>query len=139
MSKIRRPTFSKQLGRLALSDADVNKDSESCTPLFSFEHLQDGYDVEACTRDERASLALKLSKISKLTWRECQQSSRHGLGSEKIALNSIRTSSIPSCIPEDCDSLLAFRFYAKAPMVGFRRGRIFYILWLDRDFCLYRH
>ncbi|MEK8017899.1 MAG: hypothetical protein VSS75_013585 [Candidatus Parabeggiatoa sp.] len=41
-------------------------------------------------------------------------------------------------IPEDAN-FLAFQFYGMAPMIGYRDGSIFYILWLDIHFSVYSH
>ncbi len=62
---------------------------------------------------------------------------RHGLGYERIEKNAIKCG-IPSVVPDDTD-LIAFRFAGNAPMVGYRKERTFFILWLDRDFTLYDH
>lgn len=62
---------------------------------------------------------------------------RHGNGSEIISQSQTR-SSIPEHITDDT-KLLAFRFYGKAPMAGYREERIFCVIWLDRDFTLYEH
>jgi hypothetical protein len=72
-----------------------------------------------------------------LTWNEIISSPRHGVGYEKIAHDAIR-SPIPTHIKSDIN-LIAFRFCAKAPMVGYREENIFHIGWLDRDFTLYSH
>jgi hypothetical protein len=40
---------------------------------------------------------------------------------------------------EDVSFFLAFRFFDKAPMVGYRKEEVFYVLWLDREFKLYQH
>jgi hypothetical protein len=56
------------------------------------------------------------------------------LGYEKISKNSIRAT-IPSHIKDDV-IFIAFRFYGKAPMVGYRKDLIFHILWIDRTFTL---
>jgi hypothetical protein len=45
---------------------------------------------------------------------------------------------IPAHVTEDV-TLLSFRFHGKAPMVGYRVGRIFHIVWLDHDFAVYSH
>jgi hypothetical protein len=45
---------------------------------------------------------------------------------------------IPSHLQSDIN-LLAFRFCAKAPMVGYREGNVFHVVWLDRAFTLYDH
>ena len=36
-------------------------------------------------------------------------------------------------------NLLAFRFFGRRPMVGYRNRTTFHVLWLDRDFTLYSH
>jgi hypothetical protein len=36
-------------------------------------------------------------------------------------------------------NLIAFRFDGKKPMVGYRDGVTFYVLFLDRSFTLYDH
>lgn len=106
-------------------------------PVFSLRHLQAGYDLRACTKDEKAALADTLYKLGQLTWAELRLAPRHGVGYEKIAREAIRAP-LPTLIGEDT-VLLAFRFCALAPMVGFRRGAPFHILWLDRAFTLYKH
>jgi hypothetical protein len=80
-------------------------------------------------------------RLSRLTWAQLRQQGRHGLGYEKIARSMIRAirAGIPETIPPDVD-LIAFRFYAKAPMVGFTGSDgTFHVIWFDRDFTLYKH
>lgn len=79
----------------------------------------------------------KIRRLSKLSWREIRQSGRHDLGPEKIDQGSIRAP-IPQFITDDV-RLLVFRAIGKAPMVGYRSGRIFYVIWVDRTFTLYDH
>lgn len=45
---------------------------------------------------------------------------------------------VPPSITEDTP-ILSFRFSGKAPMVGFRREEVFYVVWLDRAFDVYPH
>jgi hypothetical protein len=78
-----------------------------------------------------------LWKISQLTWLEIMMASRHGLGTEKINSTSI-DAVIPSHITEDV-TFLAFRFHDKAPMVGYREGEIFHIVWIDPKRKVYKH
>ena len=40
---------------------------------------------------------------------------------------------------EDVKFLLAFRFDQMKPFVGFRNRFIFHVLFIDRDFTLYKH
>lgn len=64
-------------------------------------------------------------------------SDKHGCGHEKIDRDAINAT-IPAFVTEDTN-LLAFRFFGKAPFVGFRKDEVFYILWIDRSFDLYKH
>ena len=56
---------------------------------------------------------------------------------EKIERDALRAG-IPRHITEEVN-LVAFRFFGKAPMVGYRVKAIFYVVWLDRAFTLYPH
>jgi hypothetical protein len=60
------------------------------------------------------------------------------LGFEKIAKDSIKGSK-PTFITEDLNEFLSFRFSGKKPMVGYRIQNVFYVLWFDLDFTLYKH
>ena len=91
-----------------------------------------------CEREAQAAFALTLHRLSQLTWQEIRNAPRHGLGTEKIVRECIRAP-VPPGITEDVESFLAIRFHGKAPMVGFRSGETFHVVWLDRDFTLYHH
>jgi hypothetical protein len=106
-------------------------------PTFSLRYLNKDYCLSKCTKEEKAAFADKLHKLSQLSWQEIMQADRHGLGFEKIAHSAIKTS-IPAHLGEDVN-IIAFRFAGKAPMVGYRDQATFYVIWLDRDFTLYRH
>ncbi len=113
------------------------RDTDKQTPTFSFEHTGKSHGLGNCNKDEKAALVEQLHALSKLSWEQIKQSGRHGLGFEKIERAAI-SEPIPSIVtPDVC--LVAFRFCGKKPMVGFRSGRVFNIIWLDRDFKLYKH
>jgi hypothetical protein len=113
-------------------DLDTNKD----VPFFSFLHLQSGHCVKSCEADDQVAFAQKLQELGSLTWAEIIGSGRHGLGKEKIPACQIQKS-IPIGVPKD--KLIALRFSGKKPMVGFREGRVFHILWLDHKWDVYKH
>lgn len=71
-----------------------------------------------------------------MTWVELRNAGKKA-GSEVLPQFRIRQP-LPTCITPDV-KLIAFRFWDKAPMVGFRVGRTFHIVWLDIDFTLYDH
>lgn len=135
-ARIRQPHPS-QGQKVRLPNLNNTERPDECHPVFSFEYLNKDYDVDSCTKDERAALCSKLAKLSKMTWTQIKQSPRHGLGFEKISRNSIK-SGIPAAVTPEVD-LLAFRFCDLKPMVGFRVESVFFIVWLDRDFSLYDH
>jgi len=72
-----------------------------------------------------------------LTWAEIARSPRHGLGYEIIPQEKIKTS-LPAHITKDMN-IIAFRYHAMSPMLGYRLDRTFHVLFLDRDFTLYDH
>jgi len=111
--------------------------AEQQPPIFSLEYLQRDYCVTACQPQEQAQFAIRLRKLSEISWKQIKAAPRHGLGHEKISQDAIREP-IPKHITADV-SFLAFRFSGMKPMVGYRSGRIFYVVWLDRDFTLYDH
>jgi hypothetical protein len=109
-------------------------------PKFSLEFLSKAYCLSSCEQQEKAAFADAIFTLTQLTWAQIGQAPRHGLGFEKIARSAITGSSaaIPSVVTDDVN-IIAFRFFGKAPMVGFRREDTFYVVWLDRAFSLYDH
>ena len=123
--------------RLIKSHPAVPENADNQTPIFSLEYMVDGYCVESCQMDQRAHFAMALFKRSKLTWRELRSTHRHGLGCENISRDSLRVH-LPSRVTEDIN-IIAFRCIGKAPMIGFRSGRVFNILWIDKNCDAYNH
>lgn len=111
--------------------------SQQNPPNFSLRYLRKDYCISKCQQEEKAAFADTLHKLSQMTWQQIFQAGKHGMGFEKIARDGIKPG-IPPHIGEDVN-LIAFRFYGKAPMVGYRDRATFYVLWLDRDFTLYDH
>ena len=116
---------------------DETTSYDSQPPIFSLRFLAKSHDLEKCELNEKAAFADKLCKLGKSEWRELRQAPRHGMGYEKIDRSAIKPG-IPSHITEDVD-FIAFRFYNKAPMVGYRDRQIFHVVWLDRKFDVYSH
>jgi hypothetical protein len=137
MGKIKKKKSAKLIKGIRVSDySHVSTQQEH--PIFCLKYLdKENYSLSACTKEEKAAFAETLFRLSQLTWTTITNSPRHGLGYEKIARTSIRAP-IPAHITDDV-TFIAFRFYGKAPMVGYREGCIFHILWIDRDFTLYSH
>lgn len=111
-------------------------------PIFSLYHLRKDYCLSKCTTDEKAAFADTLHKLSQLTWSDLRQAPKNGIGYEKINRSSFKNKDcIPKNITEDVN-IIAFRFSGKKAMVGYKDPidrKLFHVVWLDRDFCLYDH
>ena len=127
----RKPT--KQIGSVASENADT------VPPIFAFDKMKEGsgYSVTCCDTVNQAAAVRRIFMLSKMTWSEILNAPRHGLGTEKIARSAIKAS-IPNTVTEDV-TFLALRYNGKAPMVGYRDGRTFHLLYLDHNFTLYHH
>lgn len=136
MVKIKHPKVNKSKKLTTPHDVKHRSAMEK-KPVFSFQHLSSDFCISKCDKNEKAALADRLRILSQSTWQQLHQLPRHGQGYEKISRDAI-TAPIPDCITPD-DTILAFRFQAKKPMVGFRDGNVFHIVWFDRDFSLYDH
>lgn len=124
---------SKRVGSSAQENADT------MPPVFAFDKMQDGtgFSVNCCDDTNRSAALRRLFLLSKMTWSQIQNAPRHGLGTEKIARSAIKAA-IPLAVTEDV-TFLALRYSGKAPMVGYRDGRTFHVLYLDHNFSLYDH
>ena len=124
-------------GKTTAPPPPVNTNRQS--PQFSFEYMRSnsGYSVACCDNEHKASLASKLFTLSRMTWQDIQGAPRHGLGCEIISRNSFKTE-IPANVPADA-AMLALRYHGLSPVVGFRDGRIFHIVFLDHNFTVYNH
>lgn len=133
MPKIRPVSHGDLRKQVSLSP----NDTDGQTPAFSFEYMGKSHGLADCDKDEKIALVEQLHVLSKLSWEQIKQSGRHGLGFEKIARSAISEAMPPIVTPDV--NLVAFRFGGKKPMIGFRSGRVFNIIWLDRDFKVYKH
>lgn len=112
---------------------------DSLPPVFSLEYLgKGGFCLTDCERQEQAAFANAIYELSQINWVTIKASGRHGKGFEKITRAQIK-GSIPPFFTDDIQHFLAFRFDGMKPMVGHRDRRVFYVIWLDRDFTLYNH
>jgi hypothetical protein len=132
-----KPPQKEQGNKLAAPFDKREIPPEQQPPTFSLRYLEGEYCITICEKDDQAAFSLKLYRLSKLTWSQIQSQDRHKLGYEKISRDAIKAP-IPNFITEDVN-FIAFRFSGMKPMVGYRDGTIFYVIWLDRNFTLYDH
>ena len=131
--------FNAQFNKGNRLTVEEPEDYNKMVPLFSLERLQSGsYCLSNLDKEDKAAFADAIFKRRNSTWNEIQQKDRHGLGFEKISVNSIRPS-VPKFITEDQANLIAFRFNGLKPMIGYRSKNVFYVLWFDHNYSVYDH
>jgi len=124
-------------GRRFSAQTITQESPEQQPPYFSLRYVSNRHCITDCELHDKAAFADTLRKLSQLTWVELKQCRRHALGYEKISRSSI-SAGIPSHIKEDVQ-FIAFRYSGKKPMIGYRDGAVFYIIWFDDKFSLYPH
>ena len=127
----------KNQGRNFKEPAEVEKPKEKEHLTVSLRYLRPSHCISNCDNEEKAAFVEKIRILSGMSWMDIGMERRHGLGYEKIARKEI-TAGIPDHVTPDVN-ILAFRFSGKKPMVGYKDGDAFYVLWFDRDFTLYNH
>ncbi|MCA2017203.1 hypothetical protein LDJ79_13845 [Vibrio tritonius] len=133
---IKKPKVNSK-SKISAQEVTVNYDERP--PIFSLERLQSGdFCLQSLDQEGKAFFAEAIFRRKDKTWKEIKQMPKHGLGFEKIDRSAI-TAPIPPFITPDVDHFLAFRFYGKRPMVGYRQNNVFYVLWFDGNFELYDH
>lgn len=134
--RLKQPT-KNQSTRLVSPAHPAIESTQHRKPMFALTNLQKGYCLSDCELSEKAEFAETIWRLSQLTWSEIQRSGKHQSGCETIPQSAIRVG-LPPCVTPEV-KLLAFRFADKKAMVGYRKGELFHVLWLDRAFTLYHH
>lgn len=137
--RFRRPEEKTKGSKVAAPASAGAPSPDTQTPTFCLHYLGGNYCLTKCDTKEKADLAERLHKLSSMTWQEIKHAQRHGLGFEIISRKSLKTDLPPAVKAMEDVTVLAFRFSGKKPMVGYRDGRTFHIVFLDRDFTLYPH
>lgn len=107
-------------------------------PVFCFKHLSKSHGLGRCTDAEKSAFVERLAKLSGMTWTQIQFAPKHGLGSEKISITSIKTG-LPSFLSNDVSFLFAYRFDGMKPFVAHKSGTILHVLYIDNKFDVYPH
>lgn len=124
-----------------ISDDTVNRWylSDERHLAFSFLYMPNGkYSIDSIKDNKFLALILKrLKKLSNMTWKELKLSNRHASGYETIDKKSIN-GNIPQSITDDTP-IIVFRGQGIHPIAGYRSGKTFHVLFIDRDLTLYKH
>lgn len=111
--------------------------SEHVHPWFSLEHVHGDYCISCCQDSERSALLSKLHRLSRMTWSEIRAADRKSLGFEKIPDSRLNVP-VPRWVPSD--SMQATRFNGnRCRLLGYRDGRTFHVVWVDRTLSTYDH
>ena len=137
MAKLKKPNMHQGKQIKALENQHINADTQ--TIIISLEFVQKRYCFEFLDKDEKAAVASSIFKRSKLQWLQIKNTHKHGLGMETIERNALKAPIPEISLIKPDTTFIALRFDEKKLMVGFRNGRIFYVLWFDRSFKLYNH
>lgn len=108
-------------------------------PAFCFRYIQSDYCLKKYDKALQAACAKRLQHLGQTTWGEIQKTNRHGMGHEKINQDSIKVS-LPPNTPGDRE-FLAFRLGSgkQSVMIGYRKEKVFYIVWIDPNGAVYNH
>lgn len=106
-------------------------------PVFCLKYIHRDFSLSACTDEEKGKLIERMHKLCGMTWEQIRQAQRHGLGQEIIPQEALRASK-PQHITPDVN-FYALRFDGLKPFIGYKSGFIFHIVYIDRNFNLYKH
>lgn len=137
MAKFKRRERDAAVTLTARTSAIEMDTSEARPPVFSFEYLQNGWCIQDCEAVERSKMLERLRILGKMPWRELRREHRHRYGCETIERNSLKVG-IPDFLTGDV-RLLVFRAFERVAMVGYKNHRVFHVVWIDREFKLYKH
>jgi hypothetical protein len=127
----------KEKGAKLKAPPEQSKPSGGEHLTISLRHLVGSHCISKCQKPDILSFADKVRMLTQKTWSELQQAPKHGLGFETIARTSLKVAVPKHVTPEV--NILAFRFSGKMPMVGYKDGQTFHVLWFDREFAVYPH
>jgi hypothetical protein len=121
-----------------------NKDSNVAVyelyPKFSFEFNVDKGKrcISNIEKNDRISLLKKVLTLSGQTWKEISGLPKEK-GFEKISKESfIAIPGVPHKF-KDIEKIDVFRFSDKGRLIGYIEDEIFYVVWVDTKYEMYKH
>lgn len=116
------------------------RDDDSCV-AFSFRdlHKDYGFETAQCDHQTRLDLLSKLRVISCRSWNDLEKVGKKS-GFESLPINALKKP-IPKDISlKGVNKLHVLRFNGQdARLIGYRLGRIFYIIFVDTKLEVYDH
>jgi hypothetical protein len=115
-----------------------DKDSSmDCHPAFCLHYLDTNFSLNRCTKEQKVDFANTIHTLGQKTWSDIFKCHRHHGGCETISLKKKHKDRLPK-IAEKLP-VLSFRCFGMYPMLGFRKRKFFYIVWLDPKGEIYKH
>jgi len=117
----------------------IDCNADNLPPKFSLQYLvkHSHFGFESLAKEHKSALADTIYQLSQYKWSDLRYAARHGKGYEKIKRSTLKFK-LPDGITDEC-SIIAFRFFGKAPMIGYRGSDTFYIIAFDTKFKAYAH
>lgn len=101
--------------------------------VFGFQYLHHHSWTDCKNVDFFKEFIARLQKFSQLTWQALYQAPRHGLGTEKMPLSSMKP--LIQGLPEGIDNLLVLRATGNNhPFLGFRVADTFEVVFIESEF-----
>lgn len=108
-------------------------------PIFSLQDISNNndYSFKKSTDSQKLALIERIVLLSNEPWSKIYSQNRHGIGAEKV---TIPKSKLPPGTPQD-RQYYALRFdISNRAFVGYKcSNNIFHILWIDREYKIYKH
>lgn len=134
VGKRRHSAAAKNIGNREL--ANPKSDARE-HPLFGLSQIDRKYCISDCTKDEKSALIDTMHKLARLTWGQIRNAGRHQSGFELIEASQVKCK-LPDKVTKDT-KLYVFRFFGKAPIIGYKKDTVFHLLVVDRNFTAYNH
>ena len=109
-------------------------------PVFCFRYLQE-VSLKGCKNHKfYFDFIFRLRKLAELGWKGIGKADRHGFGTEKIPVKSLKPN-LPDFITDDVEELTVFRASGNnLPFLGIRKANIFHIVFVETNFGdIYNH
>lgn len=135
--KTRQPA--QQVGSIVKTPDAPRLSTNDQHPLLCLEHNANEYGVVECETDEQAAFAQWIHRISQFTWGELALKKYDHYGYKQIDSDAIRILP-PASAAARLDKYMVFRFQnGDGRVIGYRRDRVFHVLWVDAKLRLYKH
>ena len=116
----------KKKNKISIKNRSLREDTNAEYPAFSFEKLRKKYSLETFEKNQKLSVLKVITQLSQITWADIRRQS--ACYYETIKKRGLKVE-IPSFMTDD-QGLISFRTSGSDRIIGYREGKIFYIVWI---------